>query len=98
MGIYLFNRDVLVDVLRQIDASGLWQEVFPSLIDPKHVQVHLFDGYWEDIGTIRAFYEANLQLASDRPPSIWCRPKRRSIRGPAFCRRHESTERPSAAV
>ena len=33
-----------------------------------HVQVHLFDGYWEDIGTIRSFYEANLALASPNPP------------------------------
>ena len=38
------------------------REVFPSLIDDHRVQVHLFDGYWEDIGTIRSYFEANLQL------------------------------------
>ena len=68
MGIYVFNRDLLVDVLRQSAHQDFGKEVFPSLIEPRNVQVHLFDGYWEDIGTIRAFYEANLQLASDDPP------------------------------
>ena len=68
MGIYLFNRDLLVDVLRQSAFQDFGKEVFPSLIEPHNVQMHLFDGYWEDIGTIRAFYDANLELASDHPP------------------------------
>jgi glucose-1-phosphate adenylyltransferase len=68
MGIYLFNRDVLLDVLRKSTYQDFGKEVFPSLIDPKRVMVHLFDGYWEDIGTIQAFYKANLELASNRPP------------------------------
>ena len=69
MGIYLFNRDTLVEVpgedrlsrLRQGDFSGLGRE-------PSACMVHLFDGYWEDIGTIKAFYDANLSLASANPP------------------------------
>ncbi len=68
MGIYLFNRDLLVDALRSTTHEDFGKEVFPSLIDNKHVQVHPFDGYWEDIGTIRAFYEANIALASSSPP------------------------------
>ena len=44
------------------------KEVFPAAFRSRHVQVHLFDGYWEDIGTIRAFYEANLGLAQPNPP------------------------------
>jgi glucose-1-phosphate adenylyltransferase len=68
MGIYLFNRDLLVDVLRSSSFQDFGREVFPSLIEPKRVIVHLFDGYWEDIGTIQAFYKANLALASDQPP------------------------------
>ncbi len=68
MGIYLFNRDVLLDVLRSSTYQDFGKEVFPSLIEPKRVHVHLFDGYWEDIGTIQAFYKANLALASDQPP------------------------------
>lgn len=68
MGIYLFNRDVLVDSLEKTAYQDFGKEVFPASIRAKRVQVHLFDGYWEDIGTIRAFYDANLQLASPQPP------------------------------
>jgi len=68
MGIYLFQRDLLVETLRSTSFDDFGKQVFPSLIEPKHVQVHLFDGYWEDIGTIRAFYDANLALASANPP------------------------------
>jgi len=68
MGIYLFNRDILVDVLKQSTYQDFGKEVFPSLIEPHRVAVHLFDGYWEDIGTIDAFFKANLALASESPP------------------------------
>jgi glucose-1-phosphate adenylyltransferase len=68
MGIYLFNRDLLVDVMKTTDYQDFGKEVFPQSIDTRHVQVHLFDDYWEDIGTIRAFYDANLTLARSEPP------------------------------
>jgi glucose-1-phosphate adenylyltransferase len=44
------------------------REVFPHAIGRRRVQVYLFDGYWEDIGTIGSFYEANLELARPNPP------------------------------
>jgi glucose-1-phosphate adenylyltransferase len=68
MGIYLFNRNTLVDVLQKTDYRDFGKEVFPASIRARHVQVHLFDGYWEDIGTIKSFYEANLQLARPDAP------------------------------
>jgi glucose-1-phosphate adenylyltransferase len=68
MGIYLFNRDTLVDVLTKTNYQDFGREVFPAAIRSRHVQMHLFDGYWEDIGTIKSFYEANLALASADPP------------------------------
>jgi glucose-1-phosphate adenylyltransferase len=68
MGIYVFNRDVLVDALEKTDYLDFGKEVFPASVRAKRVQVHLFDGYWEDIGTIKAFYEANLSLAGTNPP------------------------------
>ncbi|MBX3436915.1 MAG: glucose-1-phosphate adenylyltransferase [Planctomycetaceae bacterium] len=68
MGIYLFNRDTLVDLLEKTDYHDFGKEVFPAAIRSRHVHVHLFDGYWEDIGTIRAFFECNLQLAQRTPP------------------------------
>ena len=68
MGIYLFNRDTLVDLLEKTKYWDFGKEIFPTSIRTHHVQVHLFDGYWEDIGTIRSFYEANLELASSHAP------------------------------
>lgn len=67
MGIYVFNRDVLQDVLNSNDYADFGKEVFPAAIEARHVQTHLFDGYWEDIGTIRSFYNCNLALAQDLP-------------------------------
>ncbi len=68
MGIYLFNRDTLVETLTKTNYQDFGKEIFPASIRSRHVQAYLYDGYWEDIGTIRAFYEANLQLASPNPP------------------------------
>ncbi len=68
MGLYIFEKSVMVDLLRNSDYQDFGKEVFPQAIKTHKVQVHLFDGYWEDIGTIRAFYEANLNLASKNPP------------------------------
>ncbi|HWA99933.1 MAG TPA: glucose-1-phosphate adenylyltransferase [Pirellulales bacterium] len=67
MGIYLFNRDRLVDVLTKTDYHDFGKEIFPTSIRTHRVQVHLFDGYWEDIGTIKAFYQANLDLCQRSP-------------------------------
>jgi glucose-1-phosphate adenylyltransferase len=68
MGIYLFNRDALVRLLTKTDYHDFGREIFPAATRTHRVQVHLFDGYWEDIGTIRSFYDANLALAAkDRP-------------------------------
>jgi glucose-1-phosphate adenylyltransferase len=58
----------MVDLLNSNNHQDFGKEVFPEAINSHKVQVHLFDGYWEDIGTIRAFYEANLNLASKSPP------------------------------
>ena len=68
MGIYLFDRDVLVDLLETTSHDDFGKDIFPMAIKNHHVQTHLFDGYWEDIGTIKSFYEANLMLAQPHPP------------------------------
>lgn len=68
MGLYIFNREVLIDLLQTTNYEDFGKEVFPAAINNCRVQLHLFDDYWEDIGTIRAFYEANLSLASSNPP------------------------------
>lgn len=63
MGIYIFNRQVLVDCMADnLDDFG--KHVIPKAIGERKVQAYIFEGYWEDIGTIRAFYEANLDLTN----------------------------------
>jgi glucose-1-phosphate adenylyltransferase len=69
MGIYLFRGQVLMDLLQAPPlATDFGKEIFPRSIISHRVQAHLFDGYWEDLGTIRAYHEANLALAGDDPP------------------------------
>lgn len=73
MGIYLFNRDLLVDLMVNTGYEDFGKEIFPKSINTRHVQVHMFDGYWEDIGTIKAFYDSNLSLVrSDSPFQLNC--------------------------
>lgn len=68
MGIYVFNYAKLVELLNENpSAMDFGGEIIPSAIGSCNVQAHLFDSYWEDIGTIRAFYDANLDLASPLP-------------------------------
>ena len=66
MGIYLFNRDVLVEALDN-DSEDFGKNIIPSLIEKKDVYTHVFRGYWEDIGTIASFYEANLECTKVVP-------------------------------
>lgn len=68
MGIYLFNVSTLVQALEKTGYRDFGKEVFPAAIRARRVCLHLFDGYWEDIGTIRSFYEANLGLAAVDAP------------------------------
>jgi glucose-1-phosphate adenylyltransferase len=68
MGTYLFNRKTLVEVLEKTNYRDFGKEVFPASIRSRRVQVHLCDGYWEDIGTIKSFFEANLGMAAANPP------------------------------
>jgi glucose-1-phosphate adenylyltransferase len=69
MGIYVFNRQALLDLLlARPPATDFGKEVFPRSIRSHHVQAHIFDGYWEDLGTVKAYHEASLALAGDDPP------------------------------
>lgn len=81
MGIYLWNRDLLVDLLESTDHDDFGHHIFPMAIKHHHVQTHLFDGYWEDIGTIKAFYDCNLALTDANPPFLFA-----DRRAPIFTR------------
>ena len=61
MGIYVFNRRVLIESLEN-QLVDFGKHIIPASIKDRHVSAFIFKGYWEDIGTIRAFYKANLDL------------------------------------
>jgi glucose-1-phosphate adenylyltransferase len=66
MGIYVFNRQVLIDALdNKFDDFG--KHIIPASLQKYKVYAYIFQGYWEDIGTIRSFFEANLALTDPLP-------------------------------
>src|SRR4051812_45971595 len=67
MGIYVFNRQALAEAIDNT-MTDFGKEVIPSLLGKKKLYAHIFEGYWEDIGTVHAFFEANLALAQPLPP------------------------------
>ncbi len=69
MGIYVFKKEVLIKLLREsLERTDFGKEIIPDSAATHNVQAYLFDGYWEDIGTIEAFYEANLALTQQPHP------------------------------
>ena len=66
MGIYVFNREVLLQLLDN-EFTDFGKHIIPGAIQTHRVFSHVFQGYWEDIGTIRSFFEANLDLVSELP-------------------------------
>jgi glucose-1-phosphate adenylyltransferase len=66
MGIYVFSRDVLAKVLDN-DKADFGKHIIPDSIQRYRVFGYIFQGYWEDVGTIRSFFEANLALCSSKP-------------------------------
>lgn len=69
MGIYIFNRKLLFELLQneKKDATDFGKEIIPESIGKYKVASYQYEGYWEDIGNVRAFFEANLALTADLP-------------------------------
>ncbi len=67
MGIYVFNRKVLAEALDN-EEKDFGKEIIPGLLGKKKLFAHVFEGYWEDIGTVKAFFDANIALAQPLPP------------------------------
>jgi glucose-1-phosphate adenylyltransferase len=66
MGIYVFNRDVMIKLLDNT-LTDFGKHIIPGAIEAHRVYSYVFQGYWEDVGTIRAFFEANLDITSELP-------------------------------
>lgn len=67
MGIYVFNRDLLIELMADESTTDFGHEIIPTAIVKNKVVSHQFEGYWTDIGTIDSFFEANLELTDDIP-------------------------------
>lgn len=68
MGIYVFSRRILEEALNQSAGTDFGKHIIPESIHKYRVMAYIFQGYWEDIGTISAFFEANLALTNLIPP------------------------------
>ncbi|MFW5943287.1 MAG: glucose-1-phosphate adenylyltransferase, partial [Chloroflexota bacterium] len=84
MGIYLFNTETLLQMLDELPGTDFGRHIIPGVIDSHTVMGFVFDGYWEDIGTIHRFYEVNLDMASPLPKFNLYDPKRPIYTRPRF--------------
>jgi glucose-1-phosphate adenylyltransferase len=67
MGIYIFNRDLLIELMKNPDTNDFGKEIIPQNIDTQKTVSFQYEGYWTDIGNIDSFFESNLGLTDDIP-------------------------------
>ena len=67
MGIYIFNKDLLVSLMKNPDTKDFGKEIIPQAIGKEKILSYQYEGYWTDIGNIDSFFEANLGLTDDIP-------------------------------
>jgi glucose-1-phosphate adenylyltransferase len=96
MGVYVFSRRVLFDVLGRDNAKDFGREIIPAAINQFRVQAHLFRGYWADVGTVDSFYDANIMLTRPDAPFKFYDPRQPIYTHPRFLpgsRLHDCTVR-----
>lgn len=84
MGLYFFNTGLLIDILKNSDDTDFGGEIIPKAIKNKKVFAYQFEGYWEDIGTIRSFYDTNLGLTKSNSPFKFTNRKKPIYTRPRF--------------
>ncbi len=67
MGIYIFNRDLLIELMTNTETIDFGKEIIPQAIEKNSVLAYQYKGYWTDIGTISSFFEANIGLTEEVP-------------------------------
>jgi len=67
MGIYIFNRDLLIELMKNPDTNDFGKEIIPQALGKHKIASYQYEGYWTDIGNIESFFEANLGLTDDIP-------------------------------
>jgi glucose-1-phosphate adenylyltransferase len=84
MGIYVFTRDVLLDVLDRHPGVDFGHEIIPAALGNRRVNAYLFRDYWQDVGTVESFYDANIMLTRPRAPFNFYDPRRPVFTRPRF--------------
>ncbi|KVI01995.1 ADP-glucose pyrophosphorylase, conserved site-containing protein [Cynara cardunculus var. scolymus] len=86
MGVYVFKRDILLKLLRwrYPTSNDFGSEILPAAVTEHNMQAYLFRDYWEDIGTIKSFYDANLALTDEVPKFQFYDPKTPFFTSPRF--------------
>jgi glucose-1-phosphate adenylyltransferase len=84
MGIYVFSRDVLHEVLAQSPAVDFGREIIPQALSTHRVHHFLYRGFWADVGTVQSFYDVNLMLTRRGAPFNFFHPKRPIYGQPLF--------------
>lgn len=84
MGIYMFQKDALVRELNRDDSPDFGKNIIPRIISEREVAPYLHDGYWEDIGTISSFHQANLDLLGENPRFVVYLPEAPLYTNPRF--------------
>ena len=84
MGVYVFSRDVLLDMLQGSGAKDFGREVIPAALGQYRVNAFLYRGYWADVGTVESFYQANIMLTQRHAPFRFYDPSRPIFTHPRF--------------
>src|SRR6187397_253870 len=84
MGIYVFSREVLYDVLSSTKGVDFGREVIPGAINTHRVHAYLYRGYWADVGTVQSFYDVNLMLTERVSPFNFFHERRPIYTRPRF--------------
>ena len=67
MGVYIFNRDYLVEVLSDGSGDDIGRDILPGLVAKGHVNSYTYPGYWADASTVQAYWDANMSLLAEEP-------------------------------
>ena len=84
MGIYVFSRDVLHEVLARDQAVDFGREIIPHALSTHRVHAHFYRGFWADVGTVSSFYDVNLMLTQHGAPFNFFHPTRPIYTRPRF--------------
>ena len=84
MGIYVFSRDVLHEILARDRAVDFGREIIPHALATHRVHAHFYNGYWADVGTVSSFYDVNLMLTQHGAPFNFFHPTRPIYTRPRF--------------